>query len=77
MSQTTTLAEGQLTRSPHDTITVELIEPANASAMIAIQWPLKATLVSASQYEYAAAAAMRILANGNVVLMRIRKERRL
>jgi hypothetical protein len=56
---------------------VELIEPTDASAMIAIQWPAKATLASASQYEYAPATAVCILANGNVVLMRIRRERRL
>jgi hypothetical protein len=34
MSKTTMLGESQITRSAHDTITVELVEPADLTAFV-------------------------------------------
>jgi hypothetical protein len=34
MSKTTMLGESQITRSPHETITVELVEPADMPAFV-------------------------------------------
>jgi hypothetical protein len=35
----TTLAEGAITPSPHNTVTVELVQPADLPAFVQITWP--------------------------------------
>jgi hypothetical protein len=39
MSKTTTLVESQLTQSPHDVVTVELVEPNGLPPKVKIVWP--------------------------------------
>jgi hypothetical protein len=40
MPEVTPLAEAQLSRSSHDIITIELVEPANVPPKIKVSWPL-------------------------------------
>jgi hypothetical protein len=39
VSKSTILAESQLTHSPHDTVTVELIEADETPAVVILRWP--------------------------------------
>ena len=56
------LAAGQLTTSPHDTISVELVEP---HGIVRIGWPIHPTTVPTASYTEVAALAMRLLANAS------------
>lgn len=76
-SPITTLAEGQITRSPHNTITIELVEPEGTPAMVRIQWPLQPTICEPRRYTEVAAAAMKVLATASTELAAIRARRRL
>jgi hypothetical protein len=72
MSKQTTLASGQITPSPHDTITVELVQSVDESARTRIIWPDHTTITSPRKYAEVAATAMRILANASTELARIK-----
>jgi hypothetical protein len=63
MSKQTTLASGQFTPSPDNTITVELLEPAAQPATVRVTWPSHTTITSPAKYGAVAAVAMRILAS--------------
>jgi hypothetical protein len=76
-SQTTQLSEGQLGRSPHGAITVELVEPEGLPAAIRIGWPLQPTITSPATFDQAVAAAMKVLSNAVVELAAIRVWKRL
>jgi hypothetical protein len=66
-------AAGQLTTSPHDTISVELVEP---HGIVRIGWPIHPTTVPTASYTEVAALAMRLLANASTELARIKARKR-
>ena len=39
MSKSTSLAESQVTQTPHDVVTVELVQPDGMPAVVQISWP--------------------------------------
>jgi hypothetical protein len=71
---TTVLAHGQVHLS--DTLKVELIQPDGEPARIVVSWPNNVTVCTPARYAEAAAAAMRILANGVTELSRIKAGKR-
>jgi hypothetical protein len=70
----TVLAHGQFNLS--DTITVELVQPANEPPRILIVWPPYRSVTTAAKYAEVAAAAMRVLANGVTELSRLKVNKR-
>jgi hypothetical protein len=73
--QTTQLASGLI--NGHDTLSIELVEPAGMPAAILVRWPAKATVCTPDAYADVAAAAMQILAAAVVRMAPIRRDRRL
>jgi hypothetical protein len=65
-----TLAEGDITQNDH--LVVELVDGQETPQMVLIHWPVKATVVRPASYGDAAAKAMRLLANADVELARLR-----
>ena len=59
MSKTTTLVEDQLTQSPNDTITIELIQPDDMPPVIRVTWPTAPTITTPSRFNAVAAEAMK------------------
>jgi hypothetical protein len=76
MSKSIILASGQLTKSPHDTLRVELLEPTGELAIVRVTWPSQTTITPAVKYAEMAATAMRILANGSSELSRMKAGKR-
>jgi hypothetical protein len=76
MSKIIELASGQFTPSPHNTISIELIEPVGGQAIVRVTWPLQPTITSAAKYAEMAAVAMRILANASTELSRLKAGKR-
>jgi hypothetical protein len=68
------LAEGDLTENDH--LVVELVDGQETPQVVLIHWPVKATVVRPAAYGEAAARAMRLLANADVALARLRARRR-
>jgi hypothetical protein len=64
---TTPLAGGQIN---HDRLLVELIQPTDAPAFIAVSWPGAATVVTPASYPATAAAITRIIAESATALAR-------
>jgi hypothetical protein len=77
MSKTTTLGEAQLTQSPNETITVELIQPDDMPAMVRIVWPTAPTITTPNRYNEVASTAMRLVAEASTPLARIKASKRL
>jgi hypothetical protein len=77
MSKSTTLAEGQITTSPHNTIAVELVEPEGMPAIVKIARPFQPTVCDPRCYTDLAAAAMKLPAEASTALARLRGRRRL
>jgi hypothetical protein len=71
MSKTTTLAEGQLTSSPHNTLTVELVEADETPAVVIVTWPEKATVLHSRRFPDVAAGIVRLFATASTELSRI------
>ena len=76
-SVSTTLAEGQITTSPHNTIAVELVEPEGMPAIVKIARPFQPTVCGPRCYTDLAAAAMKLPAEASTALARLRGRRRL
>jgi hypothetical protein len=74
-SSRTDLSKGTI--NSHDRLLVELIEPPNKPPIVAITWPVKATVCTPAQLDAVVAAAMRLLANSTVRLAQLRRERKL
>jgi hypothetical protein len=72
MSKAIELASGQFTTSPHNMITVELIEPVGGHAEVRVIWPSQATVTTPARYAEVAATAMRILVNASTEIARIK-----
>jgi hypothetical protein len=77
MSKTSTLAEGQLTQSPQNTITVELVAPDDMPAIVRIVWPLQPTVSDPRRFPDTAAVIARQFAEAATTLARIRASKRL
>jgi hypothetical protein len=72
--RTTVLAEGDLTEN--DRLVIELVDPGDTPQLVVVHWPTKATTVRPAAYGGAAAKAMRLLANAEVEMARLRTARR-
>lgn len=66
----TILAEGDLAENDH--LAIELVDPADTPQQVVVHWPTKATAVRPAAYGEAAAKAMRLLANADMELARLR-----
>jgi hypothetical protein len=63
----TQLATGQITRSSHDVIEIDLVEPDGMPPVIRINWP-ETTITTPAQLDAVVAAAMRTLSRAVVEL---------
>jgi hypothetical protein len=80
MSKTTTLAESQITQSPHDVVTIELVnpEPDDLPPFVQITWPLQPTLIDdPGRFRDTAAAIVQMFSAAHVRLAQIRARRHL
>jgi hypothetical protein len=77
MSKQTTLGEAQITRSPHDVIEVQLIEPADLPAIVQISWPLQPSVIDPKNFGDTAAAVVKLFSAAPVELARLRATKRL
>lgn len=57
-------------------LVIELVDPADTPQLVVVHWPAKATAVRPAAYGESAARAMRLLANADVALARLRARRR-
>jgi hypothetical protein len=67
MHQRSDLASGMVN---HDRLVIELVDPADSPAFIAINWPSAATVVPPASYPAVAAAVTRIVAESATALAR-------
>ena len=74
MNEATELAHGQI--NGHDSITVQLIRPADMPAAVRIMWPLQATVVSPRQFPEVAATIARLFAEAATRLSQIKATRK-
>jgi hypothetical protein len=77
MPNSTMLAESQLTQSPHDSITVELIDSDDVPAFVHITWPLYPTVIDPKSFGDSASIVVRLFSTAHVTLARIKARRRL
>jgi hypothetical protein len=63
VSKSTILASGQITPSPHHTITVELVDPDGVPATVRIGWPPQPTVINPRRFPELAARVARIFAD--------------
>jgi hypothetical protein len=66
MSQVTQLGESQLTHSPHDTITIQLVEPADLPAFVQVTWPLQPTILDPKTFGDSASVIVRMFSAAHV-----------
>jgi hypothetical protein len=76
MSDVTQLASGTINQSG-DTLSVELVEPADAPPAVLIRWPAAPTITTAARYNEVASTAMKLLAEASTTLARIKAGKRL
>jgi len=74
MSKTTTLATGRI--SGAELVTVQLVEPADAPAVIMIRWPGQPSVTSPLRLPAVANAVMAVLAEAIAKLASIRESER-
>ena len=60
-----------------DTITIELIQPANHPPVVRIVWPAAPTITTPARYLEVASTAMRLLADASTTLAGIKASKRL
>jgi hypothetical protein len=77
MSKQTTLAESQITQTPHDVVTVELVKPDDMPAVIRISWPLHPTVCDPRRLPQLASDVARMFAEASTTLAGIKRRRRL
>jgi hypothetical protein len=75
MSKTTTLGESQITRSSHDIIEVQLVEPADLPTFVQITWPVQPTIVDPKSFGDSASQIVRLFSEAHVTLARIKAGR--
>jgi hypothetical protein len=71
------LGESQLTQSPHNVVTVELVQPDDLPAFVQISWPLQPTVLDPSSFGDSAALIVKLFSTAHVTLARIRSRRHL
>jgi hypothetical protein len=71
----TPLSAGAVNGSDH--LKVELMESADTTPFIAVDWPPKPTVCTPAQFDQVVAASMRLLSDAVVELVAIRIHRRL
>jgi len=71
-SPITSLGEAQISRSPQDVITVQLVQPDGMPAMVRVTWPPQATVVDPRRYAEVASAVARVVAAASVALSQLR-----
>jgi hypothetical protein len=76
MSDVTQLSSGHINQSG-DTVSVELVEPADAPPAVIIRWPAAPAITTAARYNEVASTVMRMLASASTELARIKASRRL
>jgi|RhiMethySRZTD1v2_1073278.scaffolds.fasta_scaffold775832_1 hypothetical protein len=76
MSKTTTLGQAQLTPSTQ-TISVQLVEPADLPAVVQIHWPPQPSIIDPKNFGDVAAAVVRMFSEAHVALAAIKSSRRL
>ena len=76
MGKSTILAESHLTHSPHDTVTVELIEADGTPAVVIIQWARQATVLHPKRFPDTAATAAKLFAEAATKLASVKSQRR-
>ena len=76
MSDVTQLASGRINQSG-DTLSVELVEPADAPPAVLIRWPAAPTITTPARYNELASTAMKLLAEASTMLARIKAGKRL
>jgi hypothetical protein len=63
MSKLTQLGESQITHSPHDVLTIQLVQPADLPAFVQITWPLQPTVLHPRRFPDASATLTRMTAS--------------
>jgi hypothetical protein len=74
MSKITILAKSQIN---HDTISIELVAPADLPAAVRINWPAKPTVTGARSFPETAAAIVRLFSEAATTLAAIRVGKKL
>jgi hypothetical protein len=77
VSKSTILAESQITPSPHETVTVELVEPADMPAFVQVSWPLQPSVIDPGRFRDTAAVMVRLFSEAHVTLAGIKARRSL
>jgi hypothetical protein len=75
-SSTTPLAEAQISRSTHDVVTVELVEPDGLPAKVRITWPEHPSLIDPKAFPDTAATIAQLFARAHIVLAAIKAWKR-
>jgi len=75
MSKTTILGDAQLTQSPHDVVTVELVQPDDLPPIVKIGWPPQPTVIDLERFRDVAAALVKLFSEAHVTLTHIRARR--
>jgi hypothetical protein len=73
-SSSITLATGPINGA--DSITIELIQPADHPPVVRIVWPTAPTITTPARYNEVASTAMQLLAEASTTLARIKASRR-
>ena len=71
-SFTTPLAEQQISRSSHDVISIELVEPNGMPAKVKITWPEHSSLIDPKNFPDTAATVAQLFARAHIVLAAIK-----
>jgi hypothetical protein len=70
----TPLASSQIN---HDTITIELVEADETSAVVLIKWPGKPSVLHPRRFPGTAAVIVRLFSEAHITLAQVRARRRL
>ena len=74
MNQSTILAQGTINGA--DSLTIELVQPADHPPIVRIAWPAKPSITQSPRFNATAAEAMKILAYASTRYTQIRAQRR-
>ena len=76
MSKVTTLGESQIIASPHNVISIELVEADETPAVVIVTWPLQPTMLHPRRFPDGAVAIVRLFATASTELARIKARKR-
>jgi hypothetical protein len=69
--------ESQVTQSPHDVVSVELVEPDDMPSIVKISMPLQPTVIDPPRFGDIAAVLVKLFSEAHVTLASIRAWRKL